>query len=89
VVEMFREARLPVNLVPITITGGQQVTVSGSGRTVPKADLIGRLEVLLERGLLRIAADLPHADLLREELRRFERTSRRAALLGPGLKPLG
>jgi len=122
VVEMFREARLPVNLVPITITGGQQVTINGSGRSVPKADLIGSLEVLLERGLLRIAADLPQADLLREELRRFERTSRRggrlvygpgestghddsvmavamggwwvwtnrrAALLGPELKPLG
>jgi len=86
VVEMFREARLPVNLVPITITGGQQVTINGSGRSVPKADLIGGLEVLLERGLLRIAADLPHADLLREELRRFERTSRRGGRLvyGPG-----
>ena len=48
---------------------------------MPKADLIGSLELLFERGLLRIAADLPHADLLKEELRRFERTSRRGGKL--------
>jgi len=71
-VEMFRDARLPVTLLPVTITGGKPVVVSGSSRSVPKANLVASLEVLLERGFLKIASQLPHADLLREELRQFE-----------------
>ena len=84
VVEMFREARLPVSLLPVTITGGKQVVVSGSSRSVPKADLVASLEVLLERGLLKVASSLPQADLLREELRQFERSSQRGGAMKYG-----
>ncbi len=84
VVEMFRDARLPVSLLPVTITGGKKVVVSGSSRSVPKADLVASLEVLFERGFLKIASSLPQADLLREELRQFERWSERGGALKYG-----
>ena len=73
--EMLRDAKLPVSLVPLNITSGGTVGVRGSWRNVPKAELVTTLELLLERGHLKISSDIPHGDLLREELRRFERRS--------------
>jgi hypothetical protein len=77
VIQLLRDERLPVNLLPITTTGGSSATVSANGRSVPKKELIAILELLLERGILKIAASLPHADWMREELRQFERWSTR------------
>jgi len=75
--ELLRDARMPVNLIPVHSTAGGRMTVAGSQRNVPKADLVAALEILFERGHLRIAAELPQADLLREELRAFEKKPQR------------
>jgi hypothetical protein len=77
IAQVFRDAKLPVNLIPVTISAGERVVVSGSDRSVPKKLLVGSLELLLEKGYLKIAAALAQADLLRDELRQFERTSAR------------
>ena len=58
-------------------TGGNQVSVRGSDRFVPKEKLIGSLEYLFQQNLLKISTQIPQADLLREELRQFERRSQR------------
>ena len=82
--EMFRDAKLPVTLLPICITSGGKVTVNGSWRSVPKVDLVTSLELLLERGYLKISTAMPQGDLLRNELRHFERRSHRGGSLTYG-----
>jgi hypothetical protein len=82
--QMIREARLPVNLIPVTITAGDQVAVSGSNRSVPKKILVSCLELVFEKALLRAAAGMAQADLIRDELRQFERTSSRGGKLKYG-----
>ncbi len=77
IAQLLRESRLPVSLMPVTITAGDRVVVSGSDRSVPKKLLVGSLEVLFERGYLKVAAGLPQADLLKDELRQFERLSQK------------
>ncbi len=81
VVQLFREERMPVSLIPVTITPGEKVVVSGSDRSVPKKLLVSALETVMERGILKIAAGMGQADLLREELRQFERRSVRGGRL--------
>lgn len=69
VVDFFLNARLPVAIVPVTITGGS--TVSGDryeGFHVAKRVLIGAAQVALQTRLLKIAAELPHAATLTTEL---------------------
>ena len=58
----------------------------GSDRFVPKEKLIGSLEYLFQQNLLKVSSQLPQSDLLREELRQFERRSQRggASKLGAG-----
>jgi hypothetical protein len=62
--------------ITITITGGSSLSLephAGARRAyrVPKRDLIGAVQVLLQNGRLRIAATLPEADTLRKELQNF------------------
>jgi hypothetical protein len=52
----------------VTITGGQQPHARGGGWSVPKQDLIAYIQVLLEKGELRIARDLRGARMLLREL---------------------
>src|SRR5215216_2314625 len=76
VVDLLRDAALPCRLVPIMITGGQTVTqteeqvgwVKEIGFHVPKRDLVGVLAVLFQSERMRIARDLPAAQLLVQEL---------------------
>src|SRR6185312_15282286 len=68
VVEMLRAARLGCEICAVTITGGQRPRSSGGGWNVPKQDLIAYIQVLLEKGQLRIARDLRGARLLLREL---------------------
>jgi len=70
VVDMFRKAGL--RPVAITITGGNSVSKDGAGYHVPKRDLVSTLQVLFQAGRLKVAAELPEARLLVEELLNFK-----------------
>jgi len=69
VVDMFKKVGL--RPVAITITGGNSVSAGGGGYHVPKRDLISTLQVLFQAGRLKVAAELPEARLLVEELLNF------------------
>jgi len=72
VVDMFRAADLPINMVAMTITGGNQVTRDGDEWHVPKRDLVSVVAVLLQSGRLKIAASLKEAETLTNELGTFQ-----------------
>lgn len=56
----------------VTITGGDTQSRAGYGSyRVPKRDLVGGLQVLLQSGRLKIASSLEHAEVLRGELLNF------------------
>jgi len=72
VVEMLRAAQLGCEMNAVTITGGERQhhhsSGSGAGWSVPKQDLIAGVQVLLERGELRIARSLKEVGALVKEL---------------------
>lgn len=71
VVDMLAAAGLD-GLVPIVIHGGDAVNrIDGGGWRVPKRDLVGTLQVLLQQRRLRIAEALPEAATLARELAAF------------------
>ena len=70
VVDMLRESGLTFDAV--TITGGDTESYQGGyAWRVPKRDLVGGLQVLLQSGRLKIASSLEHAETLRSELLNF------------------
>ena len=74
--DMLIQARLGVELIGVTITGGQQVSVAfGGGFHVPRHDLLANLRVLLEKRMLEITVSGPPADALHTELHRWGRRS--------------
>ena len=73
--DMLARVRLGVPLVPVTITGGQQVSFTPGGCHVPRFDLLSNLRVLLEKRMLEIAVEGPIAETLRTELFRWGRRS--------------
>lgn len=68
VVDLLRKSRPGCTLMPVNITSGLQQTEEGGYHGVPKRDLIVGLQVLLQRGLLRIAAGLEHGPELVKEM---------------------
>ncbi len=70
VVDMFKRAGLCPTA--ITITGGDAVNRDKDGFRVPKRDLITTLQVLFQSGRLKVAAELPEARVLVEELLNFK-----------------
>lgn len=71
VLDMLREHGLQP--IGITITGGNEVTEDEfGGFHVPKRDLVSTCSVLLQNRRLRIAARLPHAKTLEDELLNFK-----------------
>ena len=68
VVDLLRMARPGCVLMAVNITGGLMQTQEGGYYGVPKRDLILGLQVLLQRGLLRIAAGLEHGKNLVKEM---------------------
>lgn len=71
VVDLFRG--LGRRLVPVTITAGQTVTEAEGGYLgVPKRDLVGTVQVLLQNQRLRFAAELGEVQALVKELLAFE-----------------
>ena len=75
VVDMLRDGmrgRVTGHLVPVTITGGHDVTRGERAEyRVPKKELVGVLQVLLQTRRLRIAQSLPEAAILVRELETF------------------
>lgn len=68
-IELFKEAGLGPTVV--TITAGDEVAEQWPCFRVPKRDVISTAQVLLQTGRLRIARDLPNAQLLLRELQGF------------------
>ena len=67
VVDLLRRAGPGCVLMPVNITSGLKETSEGGYYGVPKRDLIVGLQILLQRGVLRIAAGLEYgADLVKE-----------------------
>jgi hypothetical protein len=73
VVDMFREA-MPRAVVPVTIHGGERATYNRDDGYlhVPKRDLVGVVQVLLQNARLRLAKGLPEVGVLTAELRNFK-----------------
>jgi hypothetical protein len=70
VVDLLRKERLQP--IAITITGGDKAIHEGSNWRVPKRDLVGLLAVAFQNKRLKIAASLPHAKTLIDELLNFK-----------------
>jgi hypothetical protein len=68
VVDLLRARRLPGQMVPVTITGGDKVTPDGAGYRVPKRDLIVGLQVAFETRQLAMDPRLRGLDVLVSEL---------------------
>jgi len=70
VVDLLRTALKPFRtpLVAVTITGGTATSRVGSRWSVPKRDLIAAAQVVLQTKRLKIAAGLPTAQTLVDEL---------------------
>ena len=72
VVDLLRMGRPKGTLLPVTITAGQSETHDQGFYRVPKRDLIIGLQVVLQRRGLQIAAGLPFARKLVEEMEAME-----------------
>ena len=68
--DMFIAANLPARA--ITITGGNQVIADGRKFSVPKRDLVSTLQVLIQKGRIKFAEDLPDVQTLIKELLAFQ-----------------
>jgi hypothetical protein len=74
VVDMFRQAELPIALVPVTITAGNTASAHDGMHFVPKRDLVGVLEVMAQNHLLTMPKErrLPLVRILKAELLNFK-----------------
>ena len=68
VVDMLRGYPLKSRLLPIVLTGGQSGGPIEGAWSVPKVDLLARLQVLFEQKRLRVIKTLPLAKALIDEL---------------------
>ena len=68
VVDLLKKADPGCPILPVNITGGLMQTENGEYFGVPKRDLILGLQVLLQRGLLQIAAGLEFGPELVKEM---------------------
>jgi hypothetical protein len=69
VVDLLVQARM--SPVAVTITAGETVSRDGAAYRVPKRDLVGTMQVLLQSGRLKIADAIPEARLLVKEMLAF------------------
>src|SRR5262249_34053769 len=70
VIDLFRQARLPAHLVPITITAGHQATYQRDGWHVAKKHLAAALQVLFQHQRLKVS-EVADRETLLKELRNF------------------
>jgi len=72
VVDMFKAARPPCRLYPVTITGGQHPNRETGEWHVPKKDLVAVMQLLLQSRRLKWDERLPFGDRLKRELADFQ-----------------
>lgn len=72
VVDLFRKTPSLSGLHAVTITGGDKTSREDKDWRVPKKDLVGIVQVLLESGRLWIAPDCEDAQTLVSELQTFQ-----------------
>ncbi len=72
--DAFVEADLPCALTQVTIHGGDAVTRDDAGFRVPKRDLVGAVQVMLQQGRLKVAQVLPEAATFVREATAFRVT---------------
>jgi hypothetical protein len=72
VVDLLRAARPRAILMPVTITSGQTESAGEGFYRVPKRNLIIGLQIPFQQGRLHIAAGLPFAKTLVEEMMAME-----------------
>jgi hypothetical protein len=84
VVDMLRAARLGCDIAPVNITSGDQQRRSGSQYYLPKRDLLAAVQVVLDRGELKLARGLKELGTLIREL-----TDVRSVLQSSGRTRLG
>jgi hypothetical protein len=72
--DAFIEAELPCDLVQLTIHGGDAVTEDDAGFRVPKRDLVGATQRMLQESRLTVASVLPLAQAFVEEATNFKVT---------------
>lgn len=85
VVDLLRKAGLPCRIVAVTITSGHHAHATAGGYSVPKLDLISGMQVVVERGTLQIAKQLPMAEELVKELTGMRKGSRDDLVLATSL----
>lgn len=71
VFDMFAERPALRRAQGVVITGGRETSRMGPGWSVPKAELVSKLQALLHSGQLKIASSLPDAAVLARELQDF------------------
>jgi len=71
VVDLFRGAKLPLRLVPISITGGDREGSANGFLTVPKRNLVAVMQTLAQGRRFHIASGLADAKVLGKELQAF------------------
>ena len=71
VVDLLEDAPINAYLTAVTIHGGDEISHEGRHYRIPKRDLVGALQVLLQTGRLKIAQRLPLAATFTKELNDF------------------
>ena len=72
VFDMFVDAGLKPKPIGVSIHGGDSVTHDGGNYRVPKRDLVGVLQVLLQSGRLKVAQKLELGPILQQEMLNFK-----------------
>jgi hypothetical protein len=72
VTDLFQREKMHARLVPIVITGGDQVTKDGTTVRVPKRNLVSTVSVALQTGTLKFSEELPLTKTLTAELQNFK-----------------
>jgi hypothetical protein len=72
VIDLFRREHLHGKLVPILITGGNEVTKDSHSTKIPKRDLVATVAVVTQNRTLKSSEELPLTKTLTDELENFK-----------------
>ncbi len=72
VIDLFKRENINAELRPIQIIGGANISEEFGITRVPKRDLVSVVQVGLQNKTLKIASQLPEAEILSKELQTFQ-----------------